>query len=245
MEEQRAVPMPDDVFGLLVNRLPHDPLQDKETCNLVSAVFRSLAEAHKQFHEASKGLADIATIVSPQQLTLILAAAVQPTLQLIVPPGMVSPLSPPPPPPETSTTPVGKQALIDYCKSQVLPDPKAACIQKCDKQTLTRVLTAAIFYYLENHLFDEATSRADIANAFSVTTAQLHKAITGIDYKSGPHHYKWKTPADDEKASTSAKHPKNDDTTPSTSGKTEQTAGTLSSNTLSSSSSSSLPDVPL
>ena len=43
---------------------------------------------------------------------------------------------------------------------------------------------------LEKHLFDDTTPRADVASKFRVTVAQLHKAITGIDYKSGPQTYK-------------------------------------------------------
>ena len=43
---------------------------------------------------------------------------------------------------------------------------------------------------LEKHLFNDTTPCADVASKFRVTAAQLHKAITGIDYKSGPHTYK-------------------------------------------------------
>ena len=69
--------------------------------------FSDLAEAHKFYASVGKGLADIAGLVSPEQLTLILAAAVPPTLQLVLLPGQISPLSTPPPPPQTSTTPTG------------------------------------------------------------------------------------------------------------------------------------------
>ena len=195
---------------------------------------------------ATTRLADIATLVSPQQLTLILAAAVPPTLQLVVPADMVSPLAAPPPPPETTAMPAGKQEVIKHCKSLILPDPQATCLRKCEKRTPTRVLTAAIFYYLEKHLFDDATPRSEIANAFAITTAQLHKAITRVDYKSGPHNYKQKRQADDVEPSTPAKHHKTDaEPAPSTSGSNKQVAETLSTNTLTSSSSSEeLPDVP-
>ena len=59
------------------------------------------------------------------------------------------------------------------------------------------MLAAAIFCTLEKHLFDETTARADVANSFSITAAQLHKAMTGIDYQSGPHVYKRKRKATD------------------------------------------------
>ena len=45
---------------------------------------------------------------------------------------------------------------------------------------------------LKKHLFDSTTPRAEVAANFSITAAQLHKAITGVDYKSGAHTYKKK-----------------------------------------------------
>ena len=59
------------------------------------------------------------------------------------------------------------------------------------------MLAAAIFCTLEKHLFDETTTRADVANTFHITSAQLHKAMTGVDYQSGPHIYKRKRKATD------------------------------------------------
>ena len=82
--------------------------------------------------------------------------------------------------------------MIQYCKKQILPDHLAAAFEKCEPRTPTRVLAAAIFSTLEEHLFDSTTPRTEVAANFSITSAQLHKAITGIDYKSGPHTYKKK-----------------------------------------------------
>ena len=192
IKEKRDVPTSDDILGGLISRIPEQKLPGKEACSLIADIFSNLAEAHKFYARATKGLADIAGLVSPEQLTLILTAAVPPTLQLVMPPGQISPLSTPPPPPETSTTPTGQQEMIQYCKKQILPDHLAAAFEKCEPQTPTRVLAAAIFSTLEKHLFDSTTPRAEVAANFSITSAQLHKAITGIDYKSGPHTYKKK-----------------------------------------------------
>ena len=85
----------------------------------------------------------------------------------------------------------GRQ-MIQYCKRQILPDHLAATFEDCEPRTPTRVLAAAIFSTLEKHLFDSTTPRAEVAANFSITAAQLHKAITGVDYKSGPHTYKKK-----------------------------------------------------
>ena len=70
-----------------------------------------------------------------------------------------------------------------------MPDPAADCFDKCEKKAPTRVLAAAIFCTLEQKYFDERTPRAEIATMFQITTAQLMKAVTGVDYESGPHPY--------------------------------------------------------
>ena len=96
VQEKRNVPTLDNILGTLVNRIPKQKLPDKETCLLISTIFSDLAEAHKHYANVAKGLADIAGLISPEQLTLILAAAVPPTLQLVLQPGQISPLSTPP-----------------------------------------------------------------------------------------------------------------------------------------------------
>ena len=108
LQEKRNMPTLDNILGSLVNRIPEQKLPGKEMCSLIADIFLDFAEAHKYYASAAKGLADIAGLVSPEQLTLILATAVPPTLQLVLPPGQISPLSTPPPPPKTSTTPTGR-----------------------------------------------------------------------------------------------------------------------------------------
>ena len=190
LKEKRDVPTSDAILGGLVSKIPQQKLPGKEACSLIADIFSDLAEAHKFSARAAKGLADIASLVSPEQLTVILAAAVPPTLQLVLPPGQMSPLSAPPPPPETPTTQTGRQEMISYCKKQILPNHLSDAFDKCDPRSPTRVLAAAIFSTLEKHLFDTTTPRAEVAANFSITPAQLHKALTGVDYKSGPHKYK-------------------------------------------------------
>ena len=203
VEEKRNVPTLDNILGSLVNRIPEQKLPDKEICSLISDIFSNLAEAHRYYANAAKGLADIAGLVSPEQLTLVLAAAVPPTLQLVLPPGQISSLVAPPPPPKTSTMSTGQKELIQYCKNKILPDPSDSAFETCDTRTPTRVLAAAVFCTLEKHFFDEMTPRAEVASKFCVTATQLHKAITGVDYKSGPHVYKKKCKTTDPAGSTS------------------------------------------
>ena len=123
------MPNSDNILGGLINRIPEQKLPGKEACSLIADIFSDLAEAHKFYASTVKGLVDL---VSPKQLTLILAAAVPPTLQLVLPPGQISPLSTSPPLREKSTTPTGRQELIQYCKRQILPDPLAAVFETCE-----------------------------------------------------------------------------------------------------------------
>ena len=126
------------------------------------------------------------------------------------------------------------------------------------------MLAAAVFCTLEKHFFDETTPRAEVANSFCITAAQLHKSVTGIDYQSDPHTYKRKRKTSDT-VSTSAKVQKTDtgpSSAPSTGGDmphetppTQETSRESDTDhpkteairledTLSSDSSDSLPDVP-
>ena len=79
---------------------------------------------------------------------------------------------------------------MKFTKMQVLPDPDSDVLSKCDDNSATRVLAAAVYCQLERHYFDETHSRMDVAMLFHCNSPQLAKAITGVDYKSGPHHYK-------------------------------------------------------
>ena len=222
VEEKQNVPTLDNILGNLVNKIPEQKLLDKETCSLISDIFSNLAEAHRYYAAAAKGLADVASLVSPEQLTVVLAAAVPPTLQLVLPPGQISPLLAPPLPPKTSTTPSDQKKLIQFCKNNILPDPSDSAFNSCDACTPTRVLAAAVYCTLEKHLFDKTTPRAKVASKFCVTAAQLHKAITGINYKSGPHVYKKRHKAADPATSTS----QTQKAQPSPSSKIEKTSET-------------------
>ena len=261
IKENRTVPTLDNILGSLVNRILDQKLRDKETCSLISTIFLDLSEAHKHYASAAHGIADIASLISPEQLTLVLAAAVLPTLQLVLLPGHISPLSTPPPPPKRATTVVGRLEMIKYCKSMILLKPTDEVFQQCEERTPIWVLAAAVFCTLEKHLFDESTPRAEVANSFGITAAQLHKSITGIDCQSRPHVYKRKRKTTDT-ASTGAKIRKTESApsaVPSTSAQAHEKQqielsgesetdpkpeAIPSVDTLSSGSSDSLPDVP-
>ena len=146
--------------------------------------------AQTAYAEAAQGLAELSTLLTPQQYTLLLTATVTPAIQLVVPGQMISPLSRPPPPQPESSTAAGHLEIMNFTKMQVLSDPDLDALRKCDDNSATRVLAAAIYCQLEQHYFDETHSHIDIATLFHCNSSQLAEAITGINYKSGPHHYK-------------------------------------------------------
>ena len=174
-------------MGTLTSRLPGQQLPSKEICEIIGGVFSDLAAAHAVQTRAAKGILDLVGLVTPEQFTLILAAAVPPTLHLVLPEGTRSPLIAQRPQPTKTDTAQDRKQIISYCKSRILPDPKQAELMKCDQRSPTRVLAATIFCTLERKYFHEKTMRADIAILFKITPAQLTKAMTGIAYESGPH----------------------------------------------------------
>ena len=196
VKEQRKVPELEHILGVMTGRLPQQKLPSFEVCSLIADVFSDLAKAHSAWAQAAKGLADLATAVTPEQMTLILAVTVPPTLQLSLPIGTILPLSTPPPLPATNTTHKGCRDIMMFCKSQILPDQKAKGFLKHEKKSPTHVLAAALYIVLETKYFEERTSRSDIASMFTITTAQLTKAVMGVDYESGSHQTKRKRRTD-------------------------------------------------
>ena len=132
----------------------------------------------------------MSTKVSPEHYTLLLTAATAPAIQLVLPPGIIYPAAAPLPSPHQATTPLGRAAIIDATKQKVLPDPSAPCPSKCNKNTAIRVPATAIYSKLERKYFDSTYSRMEVSTAFHCNVSQLTKALTGVEYHSGPHHYK-------------------------------------------------------
>ena len=62
-----------------------ESLPDTSTCAKIGEVFSQLNAAHKAYSEAAEGLAELSTLVMPDQFTLLLTATAIPAIQLIVP----------------------------------------------------------------------------------------------------------------------------------------------------------------
>ena len=184
------IPDLETITTAMLRKFPGEKLPESSICEKIGNVFSRLSTAHTAYSEVAQGLAELVTLLMPQHYTLLLMATITPTIQLIVPGQMISPLSTPPPPKQESSTAVGRIEIMNFTKCKVLPNPDSESLTKCDDNSATRVLAAAIYCQLEKHYFDETRSRSDVAALFCYDTSQLSKAITGVDYKSGPHYYK-------------------------------------------------------
>ena len=230
-------------------------LPSVESCAQIASVFSKLADAYRTYAEAADGLAQLSTVLNPSQYTTILKAAIMPTIQIVIPGELVSPVTTPPPPPTAASTALGKFEIIKYTKHQVLPDPDSSELAQEEENSATRVLAAAIYLKIENLFFDETSSRLEIATAFKCNINQLTKAVTGVHYKGGPHRYKPKQKAGDKRSSTNPsqqamKKPKTKEAQASTSkastspSEEKQPSQVVTEDTLSSESGSS-SDLPL
>ena len=170
-------------------RCPSQNVPDAEICKQIFDVFFKLAEAHKAYGEAAVGLAVLASYVTPDQYTMLLVASAMLTIQVVVPGQMVGPLMTPQLHQAETSTALGCTELIKFTKSQVLPTPYSPELTEADKNSVTRVLAVAVFLKIEKLYFDDTTSQMDALTLFGCKVSQQTKAITGVDYKSGPHHY--------------------------------------------------------
>ena len=170
-------------------RCPSQNLPDTNVCKQISDVFFKLAEAHKACGEVAKGIAELASHVTPEQYTMLLVASAMPTIQVVVPGQMIGPLTTPQLHQTKTSTAIRCTELIEFTKSQVLPNPYSSELAEADKNSATRVLAAAVFLKIEKIYFDDITSRMDAATLFGCKVSQITKVITGVDYKSGLHHY--------------------------------------------------------
>ena len=179
----------------LKDKHPSESLSNMEICAKIEDVFSKLAAAHKAYGEAADGLVELSTELTPPHYTMMLTAAVMPTILVVIPGNLVSPVAAPPPPHTAASTALGRSEMIKYMKLKVLPDPDSPELIVADKNSATHVLVAAIYLKVEHLFFDETSSRMDVATAFHCNLSQLTKAMTGINYKGGLHHYKPKPKA--------------------------------------------------
>ena len=248
VKKKKSTPDLETMTKALKDMFPAQSLP-KEVCAMIGEVFAKLGTANKAYAEAAKLLADLSTLVTPEQYTMLLMATTMPAIQIVVPGQLMSPISTWAPSPPPAMTTLGRSDIIKKTKLRVLPNPNSLALAPCDKNSATRVLTAVVFSKLEHHYFDETMSCIDIVSKFKCNLSQLSKALTGVDYVSGPHHYRPK------EKKTATKRTSAMDSNPEQAKRTscvpEKSEGATTSkspavqeDTLSSSSSSSSEDLP-
>ena len=144
-KENQSIPGLEIILTALKNKHPSQSLPDAETCEKIGEVFNKIHSAFKAHAEAAEGLAELSTEVTPQQYTMLLTAAAMPTIQIIVPGELLSPLTAPPPPQSPASMALGRLEIIKYTKLKVLPNPDATALTTCDENSATRVLAAAVY----------------------------------------------------------------------------------------------------
>ena len=178
------------ITDAMLRKFPGKCFPESSICEKIGDVFSNFSMAQTAYAEAAQGLAELSTLLTPQQYTLLLTTTITPAIQLVIPGQLISPLSKPPPPQPESSTAAGRLEIMNFTKMHVLPDPDSDALANCDDNSATRLLAAAIYCQLERHYFDETRSHIDVAMLFHCNSSQLAKAVMGVDYKSGPHHYK-------------------------------------------------------
>ena len=112
------------VTTAMLQKFPSKKLPEPSTCEKIGNVFSLLSTARTAYSEAAHGLAELATLLTPQQYTLLLTATITPSIQLIVMGQMISPLSTPPLPKQESSTTTGRADIMNFTKSPPQPRVK-------------------------------------------------------------------------------------------------------------------------
>ena len=132
-KDKTKVPDLETLTQALTKKCTGQSLLDTSTCGKIGEVFSQLSAAHKAYFEAAEGLAELSTLVTLDQLTLLLTATTIPTIQLIVPGHLMSPLSTLPPLEPQASTALGHSEIMNFTKLRVLPNPDSKALLDCDK----------------------------------------------------------------------------------------------------------------
>ena len=85
ISDKTTIPDLETVTTAMLQKFPGEKLPEASTCEKIGSVFTSLCTARTAYLEAAHGLAELATLLTPEQYTLVLAVTVTPSIQLIVP----------------------------------------------------------------------------------------------------------------------------------------------------------------
>ena len=123
IKENIKSPTLEDFTDTMQKRLPKKDLLDSKTCRKIGDVFSSLAAASKACSEAASGIAELASEIKPDQMTMLLSAATLPAIQIVIPGQLLSPISTPPPPPSAASTTLGGKTSLTTLNNLSYPIP--------------------------------------------------------------------------------------------------------------------------
>ena len=116
VKEKKMTPDLETVKQALKDKFLDQSLPNKEVCVMIGNVFAKLSTATKAYAEAAELLADLSSLVTPEQYTMLLTAATTPVIQIVVPGQLMSPVSARPPSPTLATTALGQLDIIKKTK---------------------------------------------------------------------------------------------------------------------------------
>ena len=135
--DKAMIPDLETITTAMLRKFPGEKLPESSICKKIGNVFSLLSTTHTAYSEAAHGLAELATLLTLQQYTLLLMATITPTIQLIIPGQMISSLSTPPPPKQESSTAAGRVEIMNFTKCKVLPNPNSESLMDCDDNSAT------------------------------------------------------------------------------------------------------------
>ena len=104
LPQKTKIPDLETITDAMLQKFPGKSLPESSISEKIGDVFSNLSTAQKAYAKAAQGLAELSTLLTPQQYTLLLTMTMTSAIQLVVPGQLISPLSKPPPPqPESST----------------------------------------------------------------------------------------------------------------------------------------------
>ena len=140
-------------------------------------IFSYVGQAHQHLSEVCANVAALAKITDKSTLMSVINGAVRPLVQLNIPKGFLNPIA-------------DKKALTsdeekkEKVKKMVLPIPDATCLKHKPRNSLTHILTAALWLKMSQKYFNEGRAR-EACEWFNVRAKQLSRVLTGQKYLGG------------------------------------------------------------
>ena len=89
-KEARKVLDLETITKALKDKHPSESLPNIKICAKIRDVFSKLAAAHKAYGKAADNITELSTELNPPHYTMMLMAAVMPTIQVVIPGNLVS-----------------------------------------------------------------------------------------------------------------------------------------------------------